>query len=609
MTAHPSEGVSDPPIGRVRFLFLFICALALIALGRLSVVQIINQDRWEAMAKDQQSVSADILPDRGEIFFQEGNTTYPAAINRDYPMLYVVPRDITDVPAIASQLSIITGLSLEAILPKFGDAKDPFEVIKKKLSPEEVSKIQALGAEGVHLLNEKYRYYPGSMLAAQTIGFVSAESDGKSERGRYGIEAALDTLLRGKLGSVTQDRDAAGRWISTVDRDIRPSEDGPDVVLTIDRVIQHEVERILRAAMEKHGADSGSIVVMDPKTGDILALASEPTFDLNEYSKVEDYGRFLNPVISQTYEPGSIMKPLTMAIGIEENKVSPDTEFTDPCAVAVSGYVIKNAEDKCYGRSSMKKVLEESINTGVIFVEQLVGNARFSEYLTRFGFGDTTSVELPAELAGNMKNLNDVRRDIQFFTASFGQGITATPIQLTAAYGALANKGILMKPRIIDRYVYEDGQEEEQTPVEVRRVVSEETARSMGDMLEGVVLRGHGKRAAVSGYRVGGKTGTAQVAKKGEKGYDDGLTIGSFVGYAPIDDPQFVVFSKIDNPKDVIWAESSAAPVFGEVMKFLLSYRKVEPTEEIKSVPLPPEEPVVPVSGGGIEKAEKEKNT
>lgn len=607
VTAHSSEGI-DPSLRRIRFLFLFIFILGLIALGRLSVVQIINQDRWEAAAKDQQSVSAEILPDRGEIFFQEGNTTYPAAINRDYPMLYIVPREIADVPTVASQLSVITGLPLEGVLPKFADAEDPFEVIKKKLSPEEASKIQALDANGVYLLNEKYRYYPGSALAAQTIGFVSPENDGKSEKGRYGVEATLDTLLRGKLGSVTQDRDAAGRWISTVDRDMRPSEDGPDVVLTIDRVIQHEVERILRAAIEKHSADSGSIVVMDPKTGDILALASEPSFDPNEYSKTEDYGRFLNPVISQAYEPGSIMKPLTMAIGIEEGKVAPDTEFTDPCAVAVSGYVIKNAEDKCYGRSSMKKVLEESINTGVIFVERLVGNARFSEYLTRFGFGNMTNVELPAELAGNMKNLIEVKRDIQFFTASFGQGITATPIQLTAAYGALANKGILMKPRIIDRYIYEDGREEEKAPIEVRRVVSEETAFRMGDMLEGVVLRGHGKRAAVSGYRVGGKTGTAQVAKKGEKGYDDGLTIGSFVGYAPIDNPQFVVFSKIDNPKDVIWAESSAAPVFGEVMKFLLSYRKVEPTEEIKNAPLPPEEPVVPVSGETIQKIGKEKN-
>jgi stage V sporulation protein D (sporulation-specific penicillin-binding protein) len=231
----------------------------------------------------------------------------------------------------------------------------------------------------------------------------------------------------------------------------------------------------------------------------------------------------------------------------------------------------------------MTKVLEESINTGVIFVEKLVGNARFAEYFDRFGFGRKTGVELPAELSGDTKNLDDVRRDIQFFTASFGQGVTMTPLQMISSYQVLANGGLLMRPSIMEKYIHADGREELSEPSEVRQVVSKETATLLGDMLENVVENGHGKRAAVPGYRVGGKTGTAQVAKKGEKGYDDGLTIGSFVGYAPIGDPKFVVLSKIDNPKDVVWAESSAAPVFGDVMKFLLFYAKIEPTEEIQN--------------------------
>lgn len=574
------------------------------------MIQVFGHERWAALAENQHSVSAEILPDRGEIFFREGNTTYPAAVNREYPLLYVVPRDVEDVPGTAAALSGITGISLEEILPKFADKNDPFEVIKKKISEEEASRIRELDAEGVHFLNEKYRFYPAGVLAAQTIGFVNTGDGGQGEVGKYGLEASLDADLRGKTGRVKQTRDAAGRWISTSDREMDPSEEGPDVVLTIDRVIQHEVERILREAVEKHGADSGSIVVLEPETGNVLAMASEPTFDPNEYSKTEDFSRFLNPVVSQTYEPGSIMKPLTMAVGIEEGKVSPDTEFTDPCAVVEAGYTIRNAEEKCYGRASMRTVLEESINTGVIFVEKLIGNGRFGEYLEQFGFGRKTGIELPAELAGNMRNLSDTRRDIQFFTASFGQGLTATPIQLAAAYGALANDGVLMKPRIIDRYLYEDGREVIASGGEERRVVSEETARLMGEMLEGVVVKGHGKRAAVPGYRVGGKTGTAQVAKQGEKGYDDGLTIGSFVGYAPVGDPKFVVLSKIDNPKDVIWAESSAAPVFGDVMKFLLSYAKVEPTEEVKMLPTPlPAEPeAVPDEKKKTDKKDKNKD-
>ena len=609
----PSRATSDgndTSAGRSNTLLFFVFAIGAIAIARLAVVQVFGHERWAALAENQHSVSAEILPDRGEIFFREGNTTYPAAVNREYPLLYIVPRDVEDVPGTAAALSGITGIALEEMLPKFADKNDPFEAVKKKISEEEADRIRELDAKGVHLLNEKYRYYPAGVLAAQTVGFVSAKDGGSGEVGKYGLEASLDAELRGKSGRVKQDRDAAGRWISTSDREMSPSEEGPDIVLTIDRVIQHEVERILREAVEKHGADSGSIVVMEPKTGNVLAMASEPTFDPNEYSKTEDFARFLNPVVSQAYEPGSIMKPLTMAIGIEEGKVSPDTEFTDPCAVVEAGYTIRNAEEKCYGRSSMRKVLEESINTGMIFVEKLIGNRRFGEYLEQFGFGRKTGIELPAELAGNMRNLSDARRDIQFFTASFGQGLTATPIQLAAAYGALANDGILMKPRIIDRYIYEDGREETAPSGEERRVVSEETARLMGEMLEGVVINGHGKRAAVPGYRVGGKTGTAQVAKQGEKGYEDGLTIGSFVGYAPVGDPRFVVLSKIDNPKDVIWAESSAAPVFGDVMKFLLSYAKVEPTEEVKERPaaVAPEPEAVPTEKDRTDKKDKKRD-
>jgi cell division protein FtsI/penicillin-binding protein 2 len=290
----------------------------------------------------------------------------------------------------------------------------------------------------------------------------------------------------------------------------------------------------------------------------------------------------MNPAVSVSYEPGSIMKPITMAIGIEEGKVSPTTEYVDTGVVHEAGYAIQNAEGKTYGRSDMYEVLDQSINTGVIFVEKLVGNARFSEYMKRFGFGQRTGTGLPAELPGNIRNLENLKSDIQFFTASFGQGVATTPMQMVSAYAALANGGTLMRPRIIDRIVHADGDEEVVQPEAVRQVVSADTAAAMGKMLRSVVVNGHGKRADVPGYLVGGKTGTAQVAKGNAKGYEDGVSIGSFVGYAPIEDPKFVVLVKLDNPKNVEWAESSAAPTFGEIMEFLLEYAKIKPTEEIK---------------------------
>jgi len=230
--------------------------------------------------------------------------------------------------------------------------------------------------------------------------------------------------------------------------------------------------------------------------------------------------------------------------------------------------------------------LEKSLNTGVIYIEKLVGNKTFADYVERFGFGEKSGIDIPGEVSGNTKNLSNPKITINFFTAAFGQGISITPIQLAAGYAAIANNGILMKPQIIDKFRYSDGREEEVEPEEVRQVISRESAEQVSKMLRSVVTNGHGKRADVPGYLVGGKTGTAQIAKSGAKGYEEGINIGSFAGFAPTNDPQFVVLVKIVNPKGVEWAESSAAPTFGKVMKFLLEYYKVKPTEDPKTSPL-----------------------
>ncbi len=569
------------PTGRVRTLLFFVFLVGIAVILRLTVVQVFEADKWKAVAENQQSVSAELTPDRGEIYFQERDTIYPAAVNREAPLLYLVPGEVENVKTTAEALSSILGVPADEIRAKCQNLDSQYAPIKKKLSDDEAAKVTELGLPGVYLRKEKNRFYPGGDLAAQVVGFVSPGDPGKGEVGRYGFESWFDAELRGKSGQVDQMRDAAGRWISTDDRVVVPAEKGPDVVLTIDQVIQHEAEKIVRDSVEKYAGVGGSVIVMDAASGRILAMASDPSFDPNEYGKTEDYFRFINPTVSMTYEPGSTMKPITMAIGIDDGKVEPETPFFDPGSVTLSGYTLHNAEEKTYGKTDMYGVLDNSINMGVISVERQVGNARFAERMSQFGFGKKTDIDLPAELSGNLRNLADTKRDIQFYTASFGQGITTTPIQLISAYGALANKGVLMKPQIVQKYVYEDGHERIVEPEEVRRVVSEDTAAKMGKMLESVVLRGHGKRAAVPGYRVGGKTGTAQVAKEGGGGYEQGLSIGSFVGYAPIGDPKYVILTKVDNPKNVEWAESSAAPMFGSMMKFLLSYGKIEPTEPI----------------------------
>lgn len=566
---------------RISFLALSAVIVSLAILIRLYSLQVIAFDKYRLVAENQHSIYQELVPERGEIFLKDGDGKYPVAVNKDMQMAYAVPRDIKNREETAVLLSSALEVDENLLRQKFSNEKDLFEIVKHKLSENEIAKITELAIPGVHLTPESFRYYPGNELAAQLVGFVG--SDGEKQAGRYGIESYWEKKLQGEAGSLNQERDAAGRWISIIDREFKPAMDGANLVLTVNHPVQYEVEKILKETVEKHGADNGTIIVMQPSTGKILAMANYPSLNLNEYSKQEDMSLYLNQGISFAYEPGSVFKPITMAAGIDDGKVNPDTTFIDPGSVHVSGYTIMNSEGKSYGEQTMTQVLEQSINTGVIFVEKLLGNKKFAEYVGRFGFGRKTGIDLPAEIAGNTKNLTELNRDSQFYTGSFGQGITVTPIQLVSAYAAIANGGVLMKPQIVEKIINPDETAEDVRPEEIRRVISEDAARQVGKMLRSVVVKGHGKRADVPGYLVGGKTGTAQVAKAGAKGYEEGLTIGSFAGFAPIDDPQFAVLVKIFNPKDVQWAESTAAPAFGRVMKFLLEYYKVKPTEEIIS--------------------------
>lgn len=566
-------------VGRTRIMTLALVLVAAAIVGRLMYLQIFDREHFVALAEEQHRVSQALLAARGEIALRDGDGIYPAAVNREYKMAYAVPKLIDDPKGTALAVATILGLDENKIRERLSDQHDPFEVLKKRISAEEEQRLKDLNLKGINFLPETYRYYPADSLASKVIGFVGPADDG--EIGIYGVEASWNSELAGQNGRVSQERDAAGRWISLSEREHVEARDGQGIVLTLDQVVQHEVEKILREANEQFHADSASAIVLEPKTGKILAMASLPDFNPNEYGQTDDLSLFMNQNISLPYEPGSIMKPITMAIGLDLGLVNPNTEYVDTGSVREAGYVINNAENKVYGRSTMTKVLDESINTGVIFVERLMGNASFRDGLKRFGFGARTGVRLPAENAGNIRNLDNLKATLQFYTASFGQGITATPIQLVNAYAAMANGGVLMQPQIVDRLVNEDGTEIPVMPKEVGRVMSQQASTTIGTMLRDVVVHGHGKRADVPGYLVVGKTGTAQVAKSNAKGYEDSQTIGSFAGYAPLNDPRFAVLVKFDNPKNVVWAESSAAPTFGRIMAFLLNYARIQPTESL----------------------------
>ena len=565
---------------RLGWLLFFMCLVIGGVVWRLFMLQVVQSSMYVKQAEEQQTASGELYPDRGEVFLQdEGKSLYPLAINRPYFAASLAPKEVTDPEAVATLLSDVLQMSKQDLLAKINQKDDPYILLGRKLPDDAVNKIRIAGLKGLHLDKESYRFYPAETMASQVIGFTGM--DNGQLIGRYGIEASWDDTLRGQNGVIDQERDAAGRWIPLSSRETIPARNGDGLVLTINRVIQYEVTRILRESLDKYGSQSGSVVVMEPSTGRILAMVSLPEFDPNNYAD-GDMASFVNPITSSVYEPGSIMKPLTMAMGLEAGKVTPLTEYIDTGHIFEAGYDIKNAEGKSYGRSDMIKVLNQSINTGVVFVEKALGNVLFSDFMDRFGFGAKTGIDLPAEAAGNLANLANTKRSLSFFTASFGQGISVTPLQMVMAYGALANGGELMKPQIVEAKIHSDGIREEIPPVSVRRVIRSDTARTIGTMLRDVVVNGHGKRADVPGYLVVGKTGTAQVPKTDGKGYQDNVNIGSFVGYAPLNDPKFVILTKLNDPKNVEWAESSAAPVFGEVMKFLLGYAKIPPTESVK---------------------------
>ena len=563
---------------RVYFLFLSFVLLFSLVLLRLYNVQVLSHSSYKALAEGQHSLYKELVPQRGEIFLKDKTGPYPVAVNQETKMAYAVPKEIEDPARAADFLSANLGMDREEIFAKLNQPEDGYEIIKHRLNDEEIRKINEEKLKGIHLLDESFRYYPAKELAANVLGFVGW--DDNELKGRYGLEGYFENELKGEEGTLFQNRDSSGGWIAIGKREKVSATDGEDLYLTIDHIIQFEAEKILKGAMKKFEAAKGCVVVMEPETGKILALASFPTFNPNEYSQIESMDAFRNLAVSDAYEPGSIFKAITMAAAVDSGKVNAETTYTDTGSVKEAGFTIKNSEEKVYGLQTMTQVLESSINTGVIYAEKLLGNKNFKDYIERFGFGKTLGIELSGESAGSIANLKNLNRNIEFFTTSFGQGLRTTPLQILAAYNAIANRGVLMKPQILEKKIYSNGSEEIIDSQEIRRVMSEGSSLEVVRMLESVVKNGHGKRAGVPGYLVAGKTGTAEVAKSGGGGYEEGKSIGSFAGFAPADNPKFSIIVRIDEPKNVEWAESSAAPAFGELMKFLLEYYNIEPTEE-----------------------------
>jgi len=493
-------------------------------------------------------------------------------------------KELEEFRNIKKELEIETRkkLIIDKFISSLSKRNDPYEPIRKKVDNETLEKITALEIDGINFFRENYRYYPEIEIGSHILGFVGYS--GVTRKGNYGLEGFFDEELSGKSGSIKTERSAGGELIIINDRQFEKPVDGSDIYLTINRSIQFEACKELEEAVLKHEADGGSVIVMNPMTGAIMAMCSSPKYDPNNYNDVEDGNVYNNPAIFDSYEPGSIFKVITMAAGLNEGVVSPDTLFNDKGYVMVEGWKkpIKNSDyatHGAHGMVDMVTVLEKSLNTGMIDVVKKVGYKKFAEYVKNFGFGEKTGIELETEGLSNIKNLlRNTIRPVEAATASFGQGITVTPLQMISSYSAIANGGILMKPFLVEKIVDTNGKEQLTQARQIRRVMTEKSALLLSGMMVNVVDGGHAKLAGVGGYYVAGKTGTAQVADKERGGYLEDKTIHTFVGFAPVEEPKFVMLVKLDDPKDVKYSASSAAPLFGRLADFILNYYQIAKT-------------------------------
>lgn len=565
------------PYWRIHFLMLVVFLTSLAIIIRLFSLQVLKYDIYDALASGQHNYSETLTAERGEIFIEDpySGELYPLAINRQLPMVFAVPRQITDVEEAVEKLSPLLEMSEEELREKLSKEDDPYEPLKHRLSEETAKEIETLDLEGIELRQENWRYYTQENLAAHVLGFVGFDEDEKE--GQYGVEGYYNEILEGEQGFLEAARDSLGRWISFGSRDVEPAKDGDDLVLTLDQTIQFMAEEKLKELVNKWGAEGGSVIIMEPATGAIKAMGSYPNFNPNQYFEEKNLDVFLNPVTQKVFEPGSAFKPITMAGALDKEKVGPQTTYIDEGTLMIDGWPISNYDGKAHGLQTMTEVLEKSLNTGAIFAGEQLGKKYFAKYVKNFGFDAPTGIGLEGERKGDLSNL-ETKSDVNYATASFGQGIAVTPLQLITAISAIANNGRLMQPYIVDRFIHNDGSITKTEPQVVREVISPQAASKLTAMLVSVIRNGQVKRAGVEGYQVAGKTGTAQVPNLDKKGYSD-KTIHCLVGFAPAFDPKFAILIKIDDPKGIRFAADSISPTFSQLTKFLLDYYQIPPSE------------------------------
>lgn len=553
-------------ISHTRLRVLFACfAVAMLLLSvRLAYWQAIARE--ELLARATAQVRSDlVLPaQRGVIRDRSGAIL---ATTVELRSLYAIPELIADRPGTARAIAPILGDRVEAITAALESGAE-WLYLRRRLPEDVANRIAALDIRGLGFEKEPKRLYPNGSIAAGVLGFVN--DDG---RGQYGIEGRYDAVLAGTSGRLVVERDPANRELALGLRAAVPPRDGQDLVLTIDLALQTAAERALAAAIEREKAVGGTVVALDPRDGAVLAMASWPTYDPARVATAATEG-FRQRAISWTFEPGSTMKAITIAAGLEKGVITTATSYDDVGCTVIGGRRLCNAQGRVYGRTTVSQILERSQNTGAVFVATKIGAPDLHGFLRSFGFGERTGVDLAAEMSGTVRPLAEWY-PVDLGTVSYGQGLSVTPLQIAAAYAAIANGGTLYRPYVVAARRDADG-EHRTAPVATRRVVSDETAATLRTMLVATVDEGIARAAAIRGYSVAGKTGTAQIPSEDGRYVDDEY-ISSFAGFVPAQDPRMVVVVVLERPQSKLLGTLPAMTAFKEIATDALRYARVQP--------------------------------
>jgi len=557
---------------RYKFCLSVIVFAFFLVVLKLFYWQVVKAQELSNLGDLQYGSAIKILPKRGEIRTTDG---FPIATNKISYQIFANPKEIKEKQATTQILASMLGVDAASVSGSL--SLDRMWVpIKSKVDIETKQKLEKLGLKGVGFSEQYTRFYPEGSMAASLLGFVGKDSEG-NDKGYFGLEGFYDRLLKGEGGIATTVTDAFGRPILAKLDENSGQIDGKSIILSVDRSIQFLVEKKLKEGIEKYGASSGMVGIMDPKTGQILSLASFPSFDPTTYFEYPQE-TYKNPFISDLYEPGSTFKPLVMSSALDAKLVTPTTRC-NACGgpISIGGYEIHTWNDKYRKNINMIEVIQHSDNTGMVFVAQKLGLDRMINALSKFGIGDTTGIDLQGEVFAPLKDKSKWY-EVDLATTGFGQGISITPIELLTAIGAIANEGKRMEPHVVAAVENNKGEFIKIEPKVIDTPINSQTAKVMAEIMVNAVNKGEASWARVKGYRIAGKTGTASIPIAGH--YDPNQTIASFVGFAPSNDPKFVMVVIINRPTTSIYGAETAAPMFFDITRSLLNYYGIPPQGE-----------------------------